>query len=165
MRIPKWEKIEVKETEERHIAQLLIDAKIGEAPLLIILKSEVASEVEEIITKIENQVRNSHFDISLPYPLYILSPLAKPRTNLNIVRNLGELPQHFVVKTKRLKSKEEALLKKTSVLSHKLRSHDLTDKRTYIKSQFSLNRVLRDLTRENAYYETLIKQLRSNTNE
>lgn len=161
MRIPKWDKIEINSKDDRHISQILADAKVGEVPLLLIVKSESPEEVDSIISEIEIQAENSHYDLCLPYPLYILSPFAKQRQGLNIVRNLSELPQHFVVKTKRLKSKEEALLKKTSVLSHKLRSHDLTEKRNYIKAQFALNRVLRDLTKESAFYETLIQQLRN----
>lgn len=161
MRLPKWEKVDFSLTDADSIHQFLKTLRIGEIPILLVLKMNDEIEVENALNHIQDYFNQSHIDPNIPYPFYIISPLARPHPTLNIIRTPQELPEHFWVKVKRLKGKEEALLKKTSVIAQKLRSHDLIKKREYVQNQFSLNKILRDLTREAYFYEAILQELKN----
>lgn len=159
MRIPKWEKVDFEVNTQADAQKLISTLKIGELPLLLVIKEEDPKKVNLIIDWIHEILAHAKIDSNFPYPTYILSPYADPHLELNVIRSPYELPDHFWVKVKRLKGKEESLLKKTMVLAQKLKSHELLEKSDYVKHRFVMNRVLRDLTRETYYYETLLQQL------
>lgn len=158
MKVPSIEELKL---EGLDLTDLITQLKkrVGSGPYFIKLNTKSYNETARIIDNLTKALSALHIDPHFPYPIYIISEHDIILSPFSIFKHEDELPRFFKVKSMRLKSKELSLLQKSTILAKRVSNHRIEDISNDLNIAINNQRALRDLVKENCYYEDLVKTL------
>jgi hypothetical protein len=159
MNLPLLTEIEIHDFAVQALVRKLRDSEVGSKPCFIELEFKQRKYVEPALDNITAALEILEVDPRFPYPLYIITPLVRRFLDLAILNSRSQLPKHFYCKTHRLNSKEQSLLKKTKLLSSKIKNNELSEISIHIESHSNLQRLLSDVCQENDFLESVTEGL------
>ncbi len=124
MKIPIYEEILIDNFDIENIKIQIEESRIGQVPAYINLAGMKKQEIEILVANLEQILVDLNLHPNFPYPLYLITP-TRPKTFLNCVNSVKELPDHFFKKVKRPTNKEIYLLNKLSIKVEKIKNLDL----------------------------------------
>ncbi|EQC43048.1 hypothetical protein M899_0367 [Bacteriovorax sp. BSW11_IV] len=158
MKVPSIEELKIEKFELTDlIAQL--KKKVGTGPLFIKLDRKTYNEATKIVDQLSKALSALRVDPHFPYPIYIITEHDIIMSPFSIFSDEEQLPNHFKIKSNRLKNKEISLLQKSTILAKRVSNHNIEDITNDLNIAVNNQRALRDLVKENLYYEKMLKNL------
>ena len=163
MNLPLLTEIEIHDFEVQALVKKFEEFEVGSKPCYLELEFKQRKYVEPALDNITAALELLGIDPRFPYPLYIITPLVRRFLDLAILNSRAQLPKHFFCKSHRLNSKEQSLLKKTKLISSKIKNNELDEISIHIQSHSSLQRLLSDVCQENDFLESITEGLQRPT--
>lgn len=160
------QKIDIDLFDEDQLTKILKKNHVGDCPsLLILIPNKDISWVEATL-KLEKVFLALSIDPRFPYPTYLLNPENIATSHFfPQLATPNEAPSHFKKKIKRLKNREQTMLVKTITMSNRIKNHSVPQSWSYIKEKSFLNKTLRNLCHEKAFYEDILQELQNPKSE
>lgn len=162
MRIPIYEEITLDNHEKEIMMDILKTKEFGQVPYYISIITIKDELIEEAIKNISEALITLNIEPNFPYPVYVVCPKEIHHPTLNILDSVNSLPRHFFNKARRLKTKESALLSKTSLIASKIKNENISEKMSDLDKIVHPQRKLYEVTKEIYFYETILKGMEGN---
>jgi hypothetical protein len=159
MRIPIYEEICLDHHDVESILALFKLKKFGQVPYCITTISIDQDFISEALDNISKVLITLNINPQLPYPVYIINSSKRFHPHLKIIESVNLLPKHFFNKIRRLKTKEAALLSKTSLIASKITNENITEKLATLSKILKPQRKLYELSKEIHFYEKILDGL------
>lgn len=159
MNLPILTEIEIHDYAVQSLIEKFKKHEVGQKPCFFELQLKQASLIESALDNIMAALEVMGVDPRFPYPLFIITPFVKKFLDMPILSDVSKLPSHFRCKVQRLNNKEQALLKKTNMLSNKIQNHEISNITVHIKSESSSRRMLVETCQENEFLESILESL------
>lgn len=159
MALPILTEIEIHDYEVQTLVESFKKAEVGDKPCFIDLKLKNKKYIEPALDNIMAALELIGVDPRFPYPLYIITPFVKKFLDLPLISERSRLPSHFFCKGQRLNSKEQSLLKKTKMLSSKIKNNEISEITIHMDSESNPRRFLSDVCTENEFLESVVTGL------
>lgn len=158
MKVPSIEELKF---ESYELTELItqVKKKVGTGPYFIRLSGKSYNETANIIDGLTKAFSALHIDPHFPYPIYIISEHDIILSPFSIFQKDEDLPRFFKIKSMRLKSKELSLLQKSIIMAKRVSNHRIEGINDDLNVPVNNQRALRDLVKENSYYEDLLQTL------
>lgn len=154
------QKIEIDDFEDSSLEKVLLKNQVGSCPTLLSLEVPKGSSWSECALKVEANFKTLSVDPRFPYPTYLLNPMGiKTSQYFPSLAALTDAPKHFKKKIKRLKNREQVLLEKTITLSNRIKNHSVPKTWAYLLEKSFMNKTLRNLCHEKAFYNDILDTL------
>lgn len=160
MKLPVFEEVKTTDFSVPVLVKLLHRAGAGRSAIYIHLTAKDIEQAQIQADSIVQAFEQLSVHPNLPYPCYIISPVLKYHSVLNVVPLEQNLPSHFRQKTKRLKNKEQSLLNRVKLVSDKITNLDLTQLDQTVRTEMKEHKKLYKLTRETHFLEMLLKSIK-----
>lgn len=161
MRVPVYEQLKLKETDVMSLVDILRKSKVGKGPTYIDLTPYEERETYFILETLQEALKILKVSAYCPYPLYVLTPYSYPEIDIPTLPSETELPAHFFNRIKRLNSKELDLVNKIGTLTERINNQPIEARRREMKKNLSAQKQLFLITKQQDFYEHLLKKLHS----
>lgn len=162
MKLPLIQKIEIDSFDLESLSKIFKKNQVGQCPTLISMEVPEGSSWSECALAVEKTCQELKIDPRFPYPIYLLNPVSEATGDFfPTLASLSDAPAHFKKKIKRLKNREQVLLMKTITMSDRIKNHSVPETWKYLKDKSFVNKTLRNLCHEKAFYEDILKTLSS----
>ncbi len=159
MKIPSYEKIELKDGEYLVIKNQLSSVRTDQSPYYLDLTDFPKSAINDILTKIDRALEELGIKMKFPYPLFIITPLVHKFGLLRMLQRKDDLPLFFTKKTKRLRPKEQSLLNKSSLMAKKVYNQPIEEKLKSLQENLKTHKALYLLGKKVDFLEQIQKEL------
>jgi hypothetical protein len=159
MRVPIYEEINLTKHDTESILAMLRGKKFGQVPYYITTSDIDQDFLSVALDNISEALITLNVNTRLPYPVYIISGIKRYHPQLTLLESVNHLPNHFYNKVRRLKTKETALLKKTTLLASKIQNENISHKLSELSEIIQPQRKLFELSKELDFYEEILSGL------
>tara|TARA_Y100000590_G_scaffold470775_1_gene670210 strand:- start:26406 stop:26951 length:546 start_codon:yes stop_codon:yes gene_type:complete len=159
MAIPSIQEIKILDYEVQTLVEQFKKFEVGQRPCFIELDLEQRKYIEPALDNIMAALEVLSIDPRFPYPLYIITPFVLKFLDIPILANKNLLPSHFFCRGQRLNSKEQSLLKKTKMLSSKIKNNEISDATVHMQVESNSRKLLSEVCTENEFLENIIEGL------
>jgi hypothetical protein len=160
MRVPVYEEVIIKNTDVMSVVDVLRKSKVGRGPTYLNLAETLESKTVNILNTLVEALKILKISPYFPYPLYVISPIRPQNIDMPFLDTVEQLPNHFFSKIKKLNSKELDLNHKISTLTERIANQPIETRRKELKDSMKIQKKLYHLTKEQAFYERLIVNLK-----
>ncbi|PIK15431.1 hypothetical protein [Halobacteriovorax sp. JY17] len=164
MRIPIYEELVLDHFSTDYLKEKIKASKVGSLPMYTSLHNVSEAERANVVSNIEQALKELHKNPLFPYPYYIVSETPIKGTLMSVFQSVDELPSHYFKKSKRLKNKELMLLNKVGVLNEKVINMNLYENQKIIQESAVDQRSLYKQTKELNFYEEIAYLIQENEN-
>lgn len=160
MRVPSFKEISIDASDNpEDIEQNFLEHDVGHVPLYIKTDHLTEDQFYQVLFAISRVLNKLEIHPHFPYPVYLVTSYIKTNDFLPVVESISDLPQHFFLKSKRVRNKEFNLLNKVIILFNKVCNIPINQKYSELQYAFKSQRKLYELTREFSFLEQINNEL------
>lgn len=153
MSIPSLKKVNIAENNLSDLSGQLDLINFDNAPVAISI-SHIKDQYS-VVQKIEEYIVENNLKL-LPYPVCLITNENIRSNSLIIIKETKEAPRFFLQKIKSLNLKENAILKKISLLQTKIRSTNISQSKETFKNYSQATRRINKLQRQSSFINEIL---------
>lgn len=99
---------------------------LGQRPIILDSAELSKEELNQVLPQLDQTLATLKFVTPFPYPVYLLSPIARPHPPLKVISSRDELPTFYPAQHFTPTGKDMALLARSRILQERLRQAEGT---------------------------------------